>query len=367
MNSANVFLSYRREDSIGHTGRLHDRLSDHWGKGRIFSDMDNITAGNDFEEEIQNTLTTCSVLLLVIGPTWLEATNETGRRRLEDPSDLHRREVELAIAHELHLVPILVGGARMPASSDLPASLHPLARRQAFEIRDVSFRSDSKSLTEAIDKILSRNLPAPAKVSPPSLLPAPPASYVAPPPAPSANRIKRFRVQLAEMTGTFVAQTKSGDYITSDQILGKLDSEIVRSRYEGVVLEIRGGAVSPGKVLCKTTLTPEFAHAETTGAHSNEEVVHSLMEGTFHRAPAPTDRPYVEVGTSIEAGEVVGFIEAQKTFFPIQAPCSGVVIRILREDGAFVARGESLLLLRRRYEDSKDDPKSSPSYSWIRG
>ena len=127
-----IFVSYRRQETSHLAGRLYDRLADRFGEGQVFIDVDTIEPGVDFAEEIFRAVAACKVLLAIIGPTWLIAADERGRRRLDDPDDLVRLEIEAALARGVRVIPILVEGAVMPAREDLPESLAGLARRNAL-------------------------------------------------------------------------------------------------------------------------------------------------------------------------------------------------------------------------------------------
>jgi hypothetical protein len=150
-----IFVSYRRQESGDFAGRLYDRLTDRFGEGQVFIDVDAIEPGVDFAEEISRAVSACQVLLAVIGPNWLTATDERGRRRLDDPDDIVRLEVEAALARDVRVIPILTGGAVMPGRHDLPESLASLARRNALVIRHESFRSDAIRLVTAIERVLT--------------------------------------------------------------------------------------------------------------------------------------------------------------------------------------------------------------------
>jgi len=152
----NVFLSYRREDSAGYTGRLNDRFVERWGEARVFFDLDTIAPGEDFVEAIDRTLAQCEVMILVIGPRWLTATEPDGRRRIDEPADYHRIEVERALQRGIRIIPALVGGARMPGEAQLPEALKKLARRNAVEISDKRFRYDADQLSDEVDRILEK-------------------------------------------------------------------------------------------------------------------------------------------------------------------------------------------------------------------
>jgi hypothetical protein len=145
-----VFLSYRRSDTAGHVGRLHDHLAARFGADRVFMDVGDIVAGEDFTQALERELARADVVVVAIGDGWLTASQD-GRRRLDDPHDHHRREIETAIAQGKRLVPVLVEGARMPAEVDLPLPLRPLARCQAVELRDSRWADDVDALSRALD------------------------------------------------------------------------------------------------------------------------------------------------------------------------------------------------------------------------
>src|SRR5215470_13353194 len=150
-----IFVSYRRQESKHLAGRLYDRLVDRFGEGQVFMDVDTIEPGADFAEAISRAVAACQVLLAIIGPNWLTAADERGGRRLDDPDDLVRLEIEAALARDVRVIPILVEGAHMPGRRDLPDSLTGLARRNALLIRHESFRSDAGRLITAIERVLA--------------------------------------------------------------------------------------------------------------------------------------------------------------------------------------------------------------------
>ena len=150
-----IFLSYRRQENEDFAGRLSDRLVDRFGVDQVFIDVDTIEPGVDFTEEISRAVAACQVLLAIIGPGWLTAADKHGRRRLDDPDDIVRLEIEAALARDVRVIPILVGGAAMPSRRDLPEGLAGLARRNAFLIRYESFRPDAERLVAWIERILA--------------------------------------------------------------------------------------------------------------------------------------------------------------------------------------------------------------------
>ncbi|HTJ04446.1 MAG TPA: toll/interleukin-1 receptor domain-containing protein, partial [Caldimonas sp.] len=146
---AEIFLSYRRRDSQSATGRLADDLEAHFGDERVFRDHE-IAAGDDFVEAIRRSVESSTVVLVVVGPRWLAATDSAGRRRLDDPGDFVRLEIELALAACVAVVPVLVEGATMPQASELPPTLAAFARCQAVELSDKRWRFDVDTLIESL-------------------------------------------------------------------------------------------------------------------------------------------------------------------------------------------------------------------------
>ena len=157
-----VFISYRREDAGYPAGWLFDQLAARLGADRVFKDVDSIEPGDDFAEMITAAVASCTVLLAVIGDRWLTAAGQDGRR-LDDPGDFVRLEIEAALARGVRVVPVLVGGARMPRPDQLPASLAALTRRQAIKLSHARFSSDLAGLIKVLDRV-----PDPSSAQPPS-------------------------------------------------------------------------------------------------------------------------------------------------------------------------------------------------------
>jgi len=99
-----IFISYRREESAGHAGRIYDRLRERFGRDRVFMDVSAIEPGVDFVEAIDRAVGSCAVLLVIIGRRWLDCTDGAGRRRLDDPRDFIRLEVGTALRRNLAIM-----------------------------------------------------------------------------------------------------------------------------------------------------------------------------------------------------------------------------------------------------------------------
>jgi hypothetical protein len=145
-----IFISYRRSDSQGESGRLFDDLVRQFGKTAVFMDVLGIDAGRDFRRAIDDSVQSCSVLLAMIGSLWLEAADEQGSHRLENEADYVRLEIAAALRRDIPVVPVLLRGAKMPRSVQLPAEIADLAYRNAVELSHARWKSDAQVLIKAL-------------------------------------------------------------------------------------------------------------------------------------------------------------------------------------------------------------------------
>ncbi len=141
-----IFISYRRDDSAGHAGRLYDRLEREFPELRVFMDVERIAAGEDFTRVIDATLRACEVCLVVIGTRWLATADKFGRRRLDQPDDWVRLEIAAALTRGVRVIPLLVDEASLPPPEALPPELARLSSLQAHAVHHLSFHQDVGSL-----------------------------------------------------------------------------------------------------------------------------------------------------------------------------------------------------------------------------
>ncbi|UCV26980.1 toll/interleukin-1 receptor domain-containing protein [Ferribacterium limneticum] len=144
-----IFISYRRDDLAGFAGRLADALASAFGADNVFRDIEDIHPGQDFVLTIEKQLKSVDVMLVMIGPAWLTASRN-GVRRLDEPDDFVRREIQAGLASGKVVLPVLVDGASMPTEKDLPPAIEELARRQSFVLSDAAWGSDVARLVELI-------------------------------------------------------------------------------------------------------------------------------------------------------------------------------------------------------------------------
>lgn len=149
-----IFISYRRRESSKDAIGLFERLARDFGSDAVFMDVEGIALGVDFQEVLDRTLDTCSVMVLLIGPDWAELKDESGARRLDDPNDFVRIEVATALRRKIPLIPVFVDGARMPRSDRLPADLAALPRRQGMPLDHINWRAQTAQLVGALTRWL---------------------------------------------------------------------------------------------------------------------------------------------------------------------------------------------------------------------
>ena len=145
-----IFISYRRDDAEGEAGRLFDDLVGVFGEKSVFMEVAAIEVGRDFRKAIDESVATCGVLLALIGKDWIDAKNEAGQRRLDNPSDFVRLETASALKRDIPVVPVLVRGARMPQPEQLPDDLKELAYRNGVELTHARWNSDLQLLIKAL-------------------------------------------------------------------------------------------------------------------------------------------------------------------------------------------------------------------------
>ena len=155
MMAAKVFISYRRDDSAGHAGRVHDRLEREFGRDLLFMDVDSVPLGVNFVAVLSEEVAKCDVLLAVIGPNWLNARDDDGSRRLDNPHDFVRVEIGAALQRSIPVIPILLDGAKVPKADELPKELEELSLRNGLDIRHASFHNDVDRLIRGLKEQLA--------------------------------------------------------------------------------------------------------------------------------------------------------------------------------------------------------------------
>ena len=140
---AGIFISYRRVDSGGRVGRLSDYFKGYYKRNECFIDIYSLEPGDNFEEKIEKSLQNSIVFLAVVGPDWMTLKDKDNKLLLSKENDFVRREILTALNREnLLIVPVLVGGAKIPSMNDLPPKLRQLFEYQVMEITDERWEYD---------------------------------------------------------------------------------------------------------------------------------------------------------------------------------------------------------------------------------
>jgi hypothetical protein len=165
-----IFISYRHKDTQGEASRLADDLREALPGVQIFRDVETIAPGEDFVVALERALADCSVMLVLIGPIWLEARDAQGRRKIDDSNDWTRLEVATGLKRNVRVIPVTCRDATLPASEELPDDIRDLRRRQAFQLDNDRWRYDFEQL---VDKLAqsegfkrAQRTAAPATVAP---------------------------------------------------------------------------------------------------------------------------------------------------------------------------------------------------------
>jgi TIR domain len=127
-----------------------DRLDRELGRDLVFMDVDTIPLGTNFSKILHEEVAKCCVLLAVIGPNWLDARDEHGNRRLDNPNDFVRIEIAAALQRSIPVIPLLLDGAKIPKAEELPEDIKELALRNGMEIRHASFQDDMNRLIRGL-------------------------------------------------------------------------------------------------------------------------------------------------------------------------------------------------------------------------
>lgn len=153
--SPGLFISYRRSDAGPYARLLQVQFCKHLPDTPVFMDVDSIELGSDFTEAIQAGVDSCCVLVALIGPTWIQLCDGEGRRRLDNPDDYVRFEIRTALERCVRVIPVLVDGAKMPRSDELPDDLSKLARLNALQMSYERYEYDGNRLVTVIQKVLA--------------------------------------------------------------------------------------------------------------------------------------------------------------------------------------------------------------------
>lgn len=272
---SSIFISYRRDDSADTCGRIYDHLVASFGRDTVFKDVDSIPLGVNFDEHISRVLQQCAVVLAVIGPRWLDIRDERGRR-LDDPADLVRRELEAALQRGIPVIPALVQGARMPGGAELPPSLRALSLHNGLAVRrDPDFGHDMQRLVTAVQRWVS---------------PAGPHGDVAAPDAVPQEQESVLREASATIKRRLGA-LPAGIRVTAAPLAQAIVREALARLRQGAALEPLIGGMQQGITVVAEDLRGAAATVE------NEQQIEQIAAGAV--ADAQIGRMIAEVMTAV--------------------------------------------------------------------
>jgi hypothetical protein len=293
---ATIFISYRRADSASDTGRIYDRLVERYGRAHIFKDVDSIPPGADFPEYIAASIQASDVALVVIGPQWLSVSAGFAQRRLDDPADFVRVEIETALRLGVAVIPVLVGGATLPPARRLPESLRPLLRQNGLAVRqDPDFARDLERVFAAVDYWQGqprRPAPPPAPIAP-----APTATSPAPMPAPRMPAAAAARAARQSASATAIAERIGLAGLRQRRLTRRL-APMAALVSALVVIAASAGLLFNGTAL-RLFNPPNIAATKTAGAqataqahigymtHATETALAKLLVQTYAPTPGP--------------------------------------------------------------------------------
>lgn len=151
---ADVFVSYRRSDAPAAAGRIAHDLEEHFGRQRVFLDIQDIAPSRAWEQSIHGALSSAHACVIVIGRNWLAADPHGGMPRLFRDDDVVRSEIRGMLEARKAVFPVLVEGATLPDESELPADLRPLVRFQATTIDNAGWESTMRRLIQELEQVI---------------------------------------------------------------------------------------------------------------------------------------------------------------------------------------------------------------------
>jgi len=151
-----VFINYRRAQNLKDAQLLEKVLQKYFGSSGVFLDTSGLEAGKSWRDKLKSEIDSSAAMVSLIGKDWVTAADDQGRRRLLDPDDFVRFEINRAILDKIHLMPVLIDGASMPGIRDVPYDLLPLTDQQAMLLRKETFDDDATRIAEQLKVLMAQ-------------------------------------------------------------------------------------------------------------------------------------------------------------------------------------------------------------------
>ena len=130
-----IFISYRHLENTGMVDLIYRSLIDAFTAPFVFRDQESIPLGTNFKTYLDNVIRQCRVVVVIIGPQWLLHLDSNGRRRIDNPNDFVRVEVQAALQRDIPIIPVFIDGATMPTAEELPKELQELVYLNGLPVR----------------------------------------------------------------------------------------------------------------------------------------------------------------------------------------------------------------------------------------
>ena len=144
-----AFISYRRDDTGLEAQGLYLQLKGRFGSGQLFMDVNSVPVGSPWPQRVKDKLLKAAVVLAMIGPGWLTASDQYGRRRLDFPDDWVHLELATALARGTPIIPVVVGHKfSAPPPDALPDELQEL-----FQLEGVTLRPEAATWQADMDSV----------------------------------------------------------------------------------------------------------------------------------------------------------------------------------------------------------------------
>lgn len=149
-----IFINYRRSLNVKDAQLLQRSLESHFGKKGVFLDVSGLEGGDHWLHALERQVDVSAAMVALIGSDWIDAKDEKGQRRLENPYDFVRFEISRAFLRGIPVLPVLIDGARMPDVTELPSHLAQLTFSQAMLLRSESVKDDADKIARRLRDLI---------------------------------------------------------------------------------------------------------------------------------------------------------------------------------------------------------------------
>ncbi len=149
-----IFINYRQADTEAYAWRLHESLTQRYGRDAVFLDEFSIRPGEPYRWTLQQAVVHCKILICLIGPHWLSMRDTSAQLRIQGYSDLVRRELCAAMDRGTIVIPVITPRAEIPNETDLPDDLRGLEELQFMNLSSRRWEAESRDLCDALDQHL---------------------------------------------------------------------------------------------------------------------------------------------------------------------------------------------------------------------